>query len=145
MSVFTLLKQDHRKVAELLEEGENTTDRALKTREQLFAKIKKELKIHTKMEEQTLYPVLKNYKEVKDLILEAYEEHHVVDLLLAEIEDTAPDEETWKAKLTVLKENVKHHVKEEEQELFPQIEKLLSADELKKIEQEMLNFKEQNA
>lgn len=130
MDAFELLEKDHEKVSGIFEKLEPTTERGVKTREELFAQLKQELDIHTQIEETILYPVLKQEEKTHDLTLESYEEHHVVKELLAELDKLAKDDETWGAKLTVLKENVEHHVEEEEDELFPKARKILSQEQI---------------
>jgi hemerythrin-like domain-containing protein len=133
MDAFELLKQDHKKVSGIFEKLEPTTERGVKTREELFTQLKQELDVHTRIEETILYPVLKESKETKDITLEAYEEHNVVKQLLAELEELPKDDETWGAKLTVLKENVEHHVEEEEDEMFKSARKVLSQQEIEEL------------
>jgi iron-sulfur cluster repair protein YtfE (RIC family) len=133
MNAFKLLKADHEKVAGIFEKLEPTTERGVKTREDLFAQLKTELDIHAHIEETILYPALKKADQTHDLVLEAYEEHHVIKQLLAELDDLSKDEEEWGAKLKVLQENVEHHVEEEEGELFPKAQKVLSADEVEAL------------
>lgn len=133
MNVYDLLKEDHKKVAAIFEKLEPTTERALKTREELFNKLNSELEVHTAVEEKILYPVLKKAAETRDIAFEAFEEHHVIKELLEELSATPKDTEEWTAKLTVLKENVEHHVEEEEGEMFKKARKILTdkeADEL---------------
>ena len=81
------------------------------------------------MEEEVLYPALKAHPKAKELTLEAYEEHHVVDLVLEELENTPVTDEQWGAKFTVAKENIEHHIEEEEGEMFRDIREVFSADE----------------
>ena len=133
MNAFTLLKADHKKVAGIFEKLEPTTERGVKTREELFAQLKNELDVHTRIEEDILYPRLKEIDETEDLTLESYEEHAVVKTLLAELDALAKDDETWGAKLKVLQENVEHHVEEEEGELFPKAQKQLSTEEINEL------------
>lgn len=133
MNAFKLLKSDHEKVAGILEKLEGTTERALKTREDLFAQLKTELDIHTHIEETILYPVLEKAEESRDITLEAYEEHRLVKQLLKELEAAAKDDEQWTAKFTVLKENIEHHVEEEEGEMFKKARKVLSEDEIETL------------
>jgi hypothetical protein len=143
VDALKLLKQDHDKVKKLLEEGESTTERAVKTREELFAKIKGELKVHEAIEEEVLYPALKEHAETKDIVLEAYEEHHVVDVILGELERTPVDDETWAAKFTVMKENLEHHIEEEEDEMFKQARQVMDESELGELGDRMASRKEQ--
>ncbi|HEV7376271.1 MAG TPA: hemerythrin domain-containing protein [Pyrinomonadaceae bacterium] len=133
MDAFELLKKDHEKVSGIFEKLEPTTERGVKTREELFAQLKQELEIHTKIEEQILYPVLKEAEDTHDITLEAYEEHNVVKTLLTELEALPKDDETWEAKLTVLKENVEHHVEEEEGEMFKKARKVLSSEQIEAL------------
>jgi len=128
---IALLKEDHKKVRGLLEQLEKSSSAS--RREQLSAKIERELKIHTTIEEEIFYPAYKEAAKKKDdreLFFEAKEEHHVVDLVLPEVRGTAPDAEEYEAKAKVLKELVLHHAKEEEKEMFPRAKKLMSKDEL---------------
>ncbi len=133
MNAFTLLKNDHEKVAGILEKLEGTTERALKTREELFTQLKSELDVHTKIEETIFYPVLEKADESRDITLEAFEEHRIVKQLLAELEASAKDDEVWTAKFTVLKENIEHHVEEEEGEMFKKARKVLSEEEIETL------------
>jgi hypothetical protein len=133
MNAFTLLKADHEKVAGILEKIDETTERATKGREELFAQLKNELDIHTRIEEEILYPVLEEFEETRDISLEAYEEHALVKQLLGELAAAPKDDEQWTAKFTVLKENIEHHVEEEEGEMFKKARKVLSEDEIENL------------
>jgi hemerythrin-like domain-containing protein len=133
MDAFELLKTDHQKVAGILKKIEGTTERALKTREELFTQLKFELDVHAEIEETIFYPVLEKAKESRDISLKAFEEHRIVKQLLSELEAEAKDDETWTAKFTVLKENVEHHVEEEEGELFKKARKVLSEEEIDEL------------
>lgn len=143
MDILQLLKADHDKVKEIISTLCETSTTAIKTQIKLFNTLKDELELHEKIEETIFYPVLKKHQETKDLVLEAFEEHHVVDLILEELEKIEPKEEDWKPKLTVLKENLEHHIKEEESELFPKTKKLLDQATLNEMGQEMQKTKEQ--
>ena len=142
MDAMSLLKEDHRKVKKLLEELESTTERGVKTREELFTKVKQELVIHEAIEEEIFYPALKEHPKTKDIALEAYEEHHVVDTVMAEIEGVAYDDEKWGAKFTVMKENLEHHIEEEEGEMFKQAKQVFDQDELTQLGESMKARKE---
>ena len=133
MNAFTLLKEDHQKVAGILEKLDKTTERGVKTREELFAQLKSELDIHTEIEETIFYPELEKHDETRDITLEGIEEHLIVKELLAELDALAKDDEVWTAKMTVLKENVEHHVKEEEGEMFPKARKALTEEEIESL------------
>jgi iron-sulfur cluster repair protein YtfE (RIC family) len=137
MDAIKLLKDDHDKAKKMLEELDATTERAVKTREELFTRLKAELVVHEAIEEEIFYPALKQHAEAKDTVLEAYEEHNVVDMVMSEIEQTAFDDETWKAKFTVMKENLEHHIEEEEGEMFKQARDLLDKETLETLGERM--------
>lgn len=143
MNAITLLKTDHDKVKRLLTELDSTTERALKTRAELFATIKGELTVHEAIEEEIFYPELKAHPKAKDLVLEAYEEHHVVNEIMAELESTPVDDETWGAKATVMKENLEHHIEEEEGEMFTAARSVFGRAELDDLGQRMAARKAQ--
>jgi hemerythrin superfamily protein len=115
MDAFELLRKDHKKVAQLFKEIEAASGQSKKP---IFSRLKSELDVHAHIEEKIFYPALENKEEARDITLEAYEEHKVVKDLLAELASGNAPEDEWDAKLTVLKENVEHHVEEEEGELF---------------------------
>jgi hemerythrin-like domain-containing protein len=129
-------------VKRLLTELESTTERGIKTREELFATIKGELTIHEVIEEEIFYPALKSHPKAKDVVLEAYEEHHVVDMLMGELEALDVSDETWGAKAIVMKENIEHHIEEEESEMFPQARQVFSRQELEDLATQMAARKE---
>jgi len=133
MNAFTLLKNDHKKVAGLLEKLDATTERGVKTREELFATLKQEVDIHAKIEETIFYPALQEYEETRDITLEDFEEHRIEKQFLAELKSLAKDEEQWTAKFTVLKENIEHHVEEEEGEMFRKARKALTAEQVEDL------------
>lgn len=133
MDAFELLKSDHEKVVGIMEKIDGTTEHALKTREELFTQLKSELDVHAQIEETIFYPVLEKAEESRDITLEAFEEHRIVKQLLSELEVDAKDDEIWTAKFTVLKENVEHHVEEEEGELFDKARKVLSEEEIDEL------------
>ena len=133
MNAFTLLKEDHKKVAGILGKIDATTERGVKTREELFTQLKTELDIHAEIEETIFYPVLEKHEETRDITLEGIEEHRIVKELLAELDAMAKDDEVWTAKMTVLKENVEHHVEEEESEMFPKARKALTEEEIETL------------
>jgi hypothetical protein len=130
MDAIRLLKDDHERVKGLLERLDATTERGVKTREELFTDIKRELEVHEAIEEEIFYPALREHPKARDLVLEAYEEHNIVDMVMAEIEDVPFDDETWGAKFTVMKENLEHHIDEEEGEMFKQARDVFARGEL---------------
>ncbi|MDQ1592792.1 MAG: hypothetical protein QOG71_3419 [Pyrinomonadaceae bacterium] len=149
MDAITLLKTDHEKVSGIFEKLEETTERAEKTREELFTKLKQELDVHAHIEEKIFYPVLKKSEETRDITMEGIQEHHVVKVLLGELDAMGVGSETWTAKLKVLKENVEHHVEEEEGDMFKKAREVLSKEQLEELgalmEQEKQQQKALNA
>ncbi|HLA09880.1 MAG TPA: hemerythrin domain-containing protein [Pyrinomonadaceae bacterium] len=143
MNAFELLKADHEKVAGIMEKIDGTTERGVKTRVELFTQLKAELDLHAQIEEQIFYPALENADETREITLEAYEEHNLVKQLLSELESEPKDDEQWTAKFTVLKENVEHHVEEEEGELFKKARKVLSQDEATELGNRLREAKRQ--
>ena len=137
MNAFTLLKTDHKTVAGIMDKIDETTERAVKTREELFTQLKTELDIHARIEETIFYPALEKADETRDITLEAFEEHRLVKQLLGELESMAKDSEEWTAKFTVLKENVEHHVEEEEGEMFPKARKVLGDSDAETLGERM--------
>jgi hypothetical protein len=133
MDAIALLKADHDKVKKMLVEGESTTERGEKTRTELFATLKGEMIVHERIEEEIFYPTLKEHPNAKDIVLEGYEEHHVVDEIMGELEDTDVTDETWGAKFKVMKENIEHHISEEEGEMFKQARAVFDHDELERL------------
>jgi hemerythrin-like domain-containing protein len=130
MDAIALLKVDHDKVKRLLNELETTTERGVKVRAELFSTIKGDLTLHEIVEEEIFYPALKSHPKAKDIVLEGYEEHHVVDTLMAELEGLDVTDETWGAKAKVMKENIEHHIEEEEGDMFRQARQVFDGAEL---------------
>jgi hemerythrin-like domain-containing protein len=133
MDVFTLLKNDHEKVSGIFSKLDETTERAEKTREELFTQLKQELDVHAHIEETIFYPALKQEAETREVTLEGFEEHHVIKTLLKELEGISVGSEQWTAKLKVLKENVEHHVGEEEGEMFTGARQVLSREQIEDL------------
>ena len=142
MDAIALLKADHDKVKKMLAEGEETTERAEKTRTELFETLKAEMMIHERIEEEIFYPALKSHPKARDIVLEGYEEHHVVDEIMGELEETPVTDETWGAKFKVMKENIEHHIEEEEGEMFKQARQVFDTDELEELGARMLELKQ---
>ena len=137
MDALTLLKTDHDKVKKLLNQLEATTERGVRTREDLYTTIRQELTVNEVIEEEIFYPALKDHPKATDIVLEGYEEHHVVDLLMGELDATPFDDETWGAKAKVMKENIEHHIVEEEGDMFRQARRVFDADELEVLGEKM--------
>jgi hemerythrin-like domain-containing protein len=143
MNAIQLLKEDHKKVSGIFEQLEPTTERAEKTRTELFGKLKQELDIHARIEEAIFYPAIKQAAETREIVLEGFEEHHVIKMLLKELDEVPVDTEQWTAKLKVLKENVEHHVEEEEGEMFPNAKDVLEEEQLNQLGAQMEEMKKQ--
>lgn len=137
-SVVEVLKADHRKVEQLFEDFESASTK--RERLKITKQVINELTIHTKVEEKLVYPILLEEKEEEDSAQEAYEEHHVVKGVLAELGKMDGSEDNFKAKMKVLSELIKHHVKEEETELLPALEQ--SGEDLEALGQEVLAAKQ---
>jgi hemerythrin superfamily protein len=147
MDALTLLEQDHQKVKKLMGEIEKTTERGVKTREELFTKLVQELTVHEKIEEQIFYPAVKEQattKKLEEIVAESFEEHHFVNVVIAEIKETPYDAEEWGAKFSVMMENIEHHAFEEEEgEMFPKVRKIFSKAELEELGAQMEDLKTQ--
>ncbi|MBK8302145.1 MAG: hemerythrin domain-containing protein [Chloracidobacterium sp.] len=145
MNAIELLKADHKVVAELFKKVEATTE---SEHPAIFAKIKAELDVHAHIEEVIFYPKLKaeGNKELIDIVLEGIEEHRQVKMFLKEIAALVDDSEKFEPKLKVLIEDVEHHVKEEENEMFPLVTDQFESDVLDELgaemEEEKENFRE---
>jgi hemerythrin-like domain-containing protein len=130
MDPIKMLKGDHDEVKALLAKLDETTERAEVTRTDGLEELRQKLDVHETIEEEILYPALKGFAKTKEITLEAYEEHHVVDMVMAELESTPVGDETWAAKLTVAKENLEHHIEEEEDQMFRQARQVMDEGEL---------------
>ena len=136
---IALLKADHRQVEEWFEQFEKARndDRKL----DLATKICNALTVHMAIEEELFYPAFLEATQDKDLHHEAEVEHNGAKKLIAEIDASGPDDDYYDAKLKVLSEMIKHHVKEEETILFPRARKVLSKSKLLEVGEKMLALK----
>jgi hemerythrin superfamily protein len=146
MDAIALLKADHKEVEQLFNQFEKAGDRALKLKEKLVEKMIRALAIHAAIEEMFFYPTVrtaalkantKAAEAASDLVLESLEEHHIVKWTLAELEKMKATDERFDAKVTVLIESVKHHVEEEENDLFPKVRRLVNAKVLNELGERM--------
>jgi hemerythrin superfamily protein len=117
---ISMLKQDHKKVKDLFDEFEKAEDK--RTQMRIAKTAINELKVHAAIEEEIFYPGVAGMVDDKDLMTEAMEEHHVAHVLIDELEQQNLDSEVFHAKFTVLAENVRHHIKEEEGQMMPKID-----------------------
>ena len=130
LDALQMLERDHRRFEALLRQGEETTERAVTARTELLDTLTRELNEHELKEEQFLYPTLGAHPEAKEIVLEGYQEHHVADVIVKELHDVAADDEQWSAKFKVLRENLEHHIQEEEGEMFRVARAALSREDL---------------
>ncbi len=127
MDAITLLRDDHKTVEQLFKRFEKAGDRAYVEKRQIVDRIIEELSVHAAIEEQVFYPVARaTVAGTEDIALESLEEHHIVKWLLSELVDLDPAAERFDAKVTVLMENVRHHVEEEQDEFVPKVREALS-------------------
>ena len=140
MNAIDLLKADHERVKAILTQLSESTERGVKKRTELLAKLEMEISIHTKLEEEILYPAFKEAggKEQDIMYYEAKEEHRTVDsLVLPDLKATDPGTPEFSGRVKVVKELLEHHIEEEETEMFPQANKLLGKAKLNELGQQM--------
>jgi len=139
MDALSLLTADHNRVRGLFarfEAAQEAEDVATMT--ELAAQCFRELQVHTTIEEEIFYPQVKGTDdEIRELVDEGLQEHHVVDVLMEEMQALEPGSDEWVAKFTVLMENVEHHAEEEETEMFPPLRRALSAERLESLAEEL--------
>jgi hemerythrin superfamily protein len=134
MDAITLLRNDHQTVEALFRRFEKAGDRAYVEKRELVDRIIEELSVHASIEEQIFYPVTRTLvPETEDIALESLEEHHIVKWVLSELDGLDPRHERFDAKVTVLIENVRHHVEEEQDDYFPKVRAALSRTQLAEI------------
>jgi hemerythrin superfamily protein len=138
MDAIQLLKDDHKKVEKIFSDMEGKENR-----QRLFPDLDRELSVHAEIEEKVFYPATKEAEPTRDLVLESIEEHKQIKMVLADLEQTDKTTEEWGAALKVLKEDVMHHVGEEESELFPRVKKVLSKQQLEDLGARMEELKTQ--
>ena len=136
MKATDLLKKQHKEVKALFKKLEGTENPRM--RRQLLNEVARALEGHTLIEEEIFYPAIQGLETQKaeEMVMEAYEEHHVVKLVLAELPRVKPEDERFEAKMTVLSELVMHHVEEEEKEMFKLAQKL-GRNELESLGEQM--------
>jgi hemerythrin-like domain-containing protein len=133
------LKADHREIRKTFADFEKAGDGAEKTKQRLVDKMIELLTMHTYVENEVMYPRVRALlPDLEDDILESYEEHHVADVLVMELAAMSASDERFTAKTTVLIENVTHHMKEEEDEWFPQVRRGLGRKQLQEIGAEIV-------
>ncbi len=133
MDIFSVLKEEHEKLRGIFDKIDDTTERAEKTRAHLYRELYRELHSHAVMEEQVLYTRLEQEESMKYLLAEAKEEHVQGENMLQELAKMDDTTIEWTGKVTVLKENTEHHLREEEEEMFVQAKKILKDGEAEKM------------
>jgi hypothetical protein len=136
-SATGLLEKQHRDVEKSFATALGTEDARI--RRTAMHDVLRQLTMHTKIEETIFYPAVRGLdtEEAKDMVLEAYEEHHVVKMILKELPKVDPKADNFEAKMTVLKELVEHHVDEEEKEMFPMAERKLGPERSRELAEAM--------
>jgi hemerythrin-like domain-containing protein len=133
---IVLLKADHKEVKKVFRDFEKASDE--KTKGKLVNQMIELLTVHTYLENEVMYPEVRRLlPDLEDDVLESYEEHHVADVLCMELYAMKPSDERFEAKTTVLIENVRHHIEEEEQEWFPQVREGLGRKQLAELGERM--------
>jgi hemerythrin superfamily protein len=138
MDVLKLLKDDHDEVKSVFKKIEQAQDAEAN---RLWERLRSMLTVHEELEETLFYPRLKQEKTTEDLILESYQEHHVMDVLIGEISQFEPSDEQWHPKVKVLQENTEHHIEEEEGSLFPKVRKIWDTARREEIGRDMAQMK----
>jgi len=141
MDVLRLLEDEHDEAKSVFKKLEKADGQEAS---RLWDQLKSMLTLHEEMEETLFYPQLKAEKPTEDLILEAYQEHHVMDLLIDEISALEPADEAWQPKVKVLQENTEHHIEEEEGELFPKVRKIWDTAKRAQVGRQMEEMKERH-
>ena len=140
---IVLLKNEHKEIRKAFRAFENVGENAHSRQGQLVDRMIELLTIHTYIENEVMYPRVRELlPDVEDDVLESYEEHHVADVLVMELAAMKPDDERFRAKTTVLIESVEHHMEEEEQEWFPKVREGLGRKQLQDIGAEMVSKRE---
>ena len=142
MDAITLLRDDHKRVKELFDKYDKLGAGATASKERIVSKIIEELTVHANVEEQIFYPAVRQAVErADDVVLESLEEHNLVEHLLADLVKMHPDAERFDSKVRVLITNVRHHIKEEENELFPKVREDMGRSQLQELGEAMQKAK----
>jgi hemerythrin-like domain-containing protein len=136
---IVLLKDEHKLIKKTFNDFEKAGDKAYAAKGKLVDRMIELLTVHTYIENEVMYPRVRELlPEVEDDVLESYEEHHVADVLVVELSAMKPEDERFTAKTTVLIENVRHHIEEEEQEWFPKVREGLGRKQLQELGADMI-------
>ncbi|GJL48826.1 MAG: hemerythrin [Nitrospirales bacterium] len=145
MTIYQALKNDHQEAKKLFADLEQTKGKNGNAREKLFTELKAALEAHSEAEEEVFYSPLKKNEETKEKIQHANKEHDKVAKTLTELEDMDKDNEQWLKKVTQLQEDVQHHIKEEEEEIFQKARGIFSEQQAEDMAQEFEQAKNQKA
>jgi hemerythrin superfamily protein len=139
---IVLLKNDHKDIRKAFNDFEKAGENAHAAKGKIVDRIIELLTVHTYLENEVMYPEVRRLlPDLEQDILESYEEHHVADVLCLELSTMSPDDEHFEAKMTVLMENVTHHIDEEEQEWFPKVREGLGRKQLQDLGARMLEVR----
>jgi hemerythrin superfamily protein len=143
-NAIEMLRADHRKLKELIDEFYAADERAYRTKKAIAERVFRELEVHTRLEEEIFYPAVKSRMDEvgEDLILESVETHRVIATLIDELKAMKSDDVFYSAKFKVLAENVEQHIEAEEGELFPGAQQKLG-DDMKRLGEELERRREQ--
>ncbi|WP_013322339.1 hemerythrin domain-containing protein [Gloeothece verrucosa] len=130
-NILDLIEEDHRKVEKLLQEIEKTKDP--QKSQEIFKEIYKELNLHAQAEELVFYPAMQEYEETKQYIEEAEQEHISAEIILEQLTSISAEDSEFSTKIQDLKQQVKHHVEEEEKEIFAAVRQYIDEQELEQM------------
>ena len=145
MDVYQILMQDHRTVEQIFIEIEQTDDREVERREQLFGKLRVALEAHTVVEENLFYPEIEKYPATKELVAEAFDEHAEFEQTLQQISELPTDRADWLEMIKELEEVVQEHVRKEEDKMFPAARKELDESRAEELGRQILEMKREKS
>jgi hemerythrin superfamily protein len=139
---IVMLKDDHKEVKKLFRQFQQAGEDATAEKGRIVTAILEALTVHTYLENEVMYPEVRRLlPDLDQDVLESYEEHHVADVLCAELSAMGPEEEHFDAKTTVLIESVTHHIEEEEQDWFPKVRAGLGRKQLQELGERMARLR----
>jgi len=142
VDAFQILAKDHRVVDQLFERIEKTDNRGANQRGQLYQKLHNELELHTQLEEKFFYPLLKEHNDTKELVSEALEENSEIKQMLHEIGSLSAEDDQWSELINELKMAVQHHVRQEEDQIFPAARAKLDEAQINELGRRIQKMKE---
>jgi iron-sulfur cluster repair protein YtfE (RIC family) len=145
MDVYQILMQDHRTVEQIFIEIEQTNNREVERREQLFGKLRVTLEAHTVVEEKIFYPEIDKYPSIKELVAEAFDEHAEFEQTLQQISELPTDRADWLEMIKELEEVVQEHVRKEEDKMFPAARKELDESRAEELGRQILEMKREKS